>query len=273
MSPSQQNLLKDIRDDDANWQSRSREDVIRDIAGLQSMVRAGVLGGSTMPEDAHPGIARDSAKNYHYFTLPMALNYQRDSYALWRAATATYLDEQTSSVFDPVSVLNLSDDDLRDMLLKHKLALQQNRHPAIWKKISDAIVRLFDGDIRNLFTRTAGRVGAILTMLQEDEKPSFPYLSGNKICHYWLYVMEQYTDVRLNDRQLISVAPDTHVIKATCRLGLISPSLAQSPKAQEQAKAAWQSVLSGTEIQPIDVHTRLWLWSRAGFPRIAPSSD
>lgn len=42
----------------------------------------------------------------------------------------------------------------------------------------------------------------------------FPYLGGNKICNYWLYVMEQYTDVKFIDRENITVAPDTHVIQA-----------------------------------------------------------
>lgn len=31
---------------------------------------------------------------------------------------------------------------------------------------------------------------------------------------------------------------------------------------------AWERALSGTGITAIDVHTLLWLWSRAGFPSL-----
>ncbi|WP_274306967.1 hypothetical protein [Solibacillus daqui] len=31
---------------------------------------------------------------------------------------------------------------------------------------------------------------------------------------------------------------------------------------------AWETVLKGTGLAPIDIHTPLWLWSRAGFPSL-----
>lgn len=74
-------------------------------------------------------------------------------------------------------------------------------------------------------------------------KMNFPYLGSNKICNYWLYVMEQYTDVKFVDRENITVAPDTHVIQAS----------------------RWQEILKGTDLFPIDVHTPMWLWSRGKF--------
>ena len=33
-----------------------------------------------MPEDENPSLKIDSLENYLYFTLPMSLNYQRNSY-------------------------------------------------------------------------------------------------------------------------------------------------------------------------------------------------
>lgn len=48
-------------------------------------------------------------------------------------------------------------------------------------------------------------------------------MDGNKICNYWLYVMEQYTDVKFADRENITAVPDTHVIQASERLGIVSP--------------------------------------------------
>lgn len=255
-----------------DWQPRAGEAVLADLVKLQTMVRAGLLGGREMPEDANPGLEISGADNYHYFTLTMALNYQRNSYALWRAATATFRDAATADVFDPVAVVSMSDEDLQAKLLKHKLALQRNKHPQIWKRLSGGIVTLLGGDVRTLFLMSSGDVGRILDFIQKAHKEHFPYLCGPKICHYWLYVMEQYTDASLSSRHLISVAPDTHVVQATCKLGLITPDVSESSRAQEAAVTAWESLLTGTGIQPIDVHTRLWLWSRAGFPKVIDAS-
>ncbi len=46
------------------------------------MYKRGELGGEIMPEDSNPHLNKDSLENYLYFTLPMALNYQRNSYTL-----------------------------------------------------------------------------------------------------------------------------------------------------------------------------------------------
>ncbi len=65
------------------------------------MYENGELGGEEMPEDANPHLAKDSLENYLYFTLPMALNYQRNSYTLWESALQTYNDKETRFVFLP----------------------------------------------------------------------------------------------------------------------------------------------------------------------------
>lgn len=60
------------------------------------MYHQGELGGEIMPEDANPKLKKSSLKNYLYFTLPMALNYQRNSYTLWESALKTYQDKKLS---------------------------------------------------------------------------------------------------------------------------------------------------------------------------------
>ncbi|MEI0735990.1 hypothetical protein VQ056_03825 [Paenibacillus sp. JTLBN-2024] len=82
---------------------RSRDDILRDITELILLHQQGKLGGEKMPEDEHPPLEPSSAANYHYFTLPMALNYQRNSYALWESAHRTFNDPDTMDVFDPAA--------------------------------------------------------------------------------------------------------------------------------------------------------------------------
>lgn len=120
---------------------------------LIDMYKKGLLGGEVMPEDANPGLSKDSKENCLYFTLPMALNYQRNSYKLWEAAKATYEDVETTDVFDPKAVTQMSEGELKNRLVKYKVALQPNKHPEIWRKLCATLCDDFDGDIRNLFIK------------------------------------------------------------------------------------------------------------------------
>lgn len=93
----------------------------------------------------------------------------------------------------------------------------------------------------------------------------FSYLGGNKICNYWLFVMEQYTDTTFVDRENITVAPDTHVIQSSIKLGVITPEEAVRSDVQMIVANRWRELLKDTEYVPIDVHTPMWLWSRDKF--------
>lgn len=232
------------------------------------MHRRGDLGGQIMPEDANPKLSFDSKENYLFFTLPMALNYQRNSYALWRAATATYLDYETRFVFSPHLVSGVSVDLLRTALQKHKLALQPNKHVATWGRICKTLEQNFSGDVRVLMECGQCQVDSLQGIVQKREKAGFPYLSGGKIFNYWLFVLERYTDLTLGKRHLLSIAPDTHVVQATLRLELLDRTGVRDADLSQTVAQVWEAMLTGTEFLPIDVHTPLWLWSRAGFPEI-----
>ena len=145
-----------------------------------------------MPEDENPGLKRNSALNYMYFTLPISLNYQRNSYMLWKCANNMF--KTHPEVFDSKSVCAMDEDLLREILVSHKVALQPNKQPEIWKKLCQTIEGHLDGDIRNLFRWNDYSVGKIKDHIAAHKK-DFPYLGGTKICNYWLYVMEQYNTI------------------------------------------------------------------------------
>jgi hypothetical protein len=61
------------------------------------------------------------------------------------------------------------------------------------------------------------------------------------------------------------VAPDTHVIKSTLQLGLITEEEYHQNDVQLLVINRWNELLKGSKYRPIDIHTSLWLWSRNGF--------
>lgn len=241
-----------------------RDEILKKVHNLVCAYKQGLLGGEKMPEDENPHLEKGSKENYMYFTLPMALNYQRNSYVLWECANRMYADKEARRVFDSREVCAMPEEQLRNYLVEYKVALQPNKQPLIWKKLCETIEEKLDGDIRNLFAANAYSVKKIKDYINENKK-DFPYLGGNKICNYWLYVMEQYTDMRFIDRENLTVAPDTHVIQASQRLGVISEEEMYLANVQQIVAERWAELLKGTELTPIDVHTPMWLWSRGKF--------
>lgn len=242
--------------------------VLESVLKLYDMWKNGELGGEFMPEDSNPHFEKGSMENYHYFTLPMALNYQRNSYKLWESALKTFSDKETKFVFDVNHVLSRSEEDIKFALTKYKVALQQNKQTEIWIKLCKTIKEKFGGDIRNLFALCDFDVNEIRKYIQIEHKKDFPYLSGNKICNYWLYVLYQYTDIKFKNLQDLTVAPDTHVVKASMKLGLISEEEYKKSDVQMIVIERWNKLLEGSRLCPIDIHTPLWLWSRNGFKNI-----
>lgn len=235
---------------------------------LIKMYKSGELGGEVMPEDANPNYQKDSLENYLYFTLPMALNYQRNSYTLWESALKTYNDLETKFVFDPKLCLDKSFEEVQQALTKYKIALQKQKQTEIWLTLCNTFMELFDGDIRRLFDMMDNDVDKIRNFIQKDNKKKFPYLSGTKICNYWLYVIYQYTDRKYKNIENLTVAPDTHVCKATHKLGLITGAEFNSTNVQLIVIDRWKELFEGTKYKPIDIHTILWLWSRNGFKEV-----
>lgn len=240
------------------------EEILTKVKELIKLYNEGKLGGEKMPEDSNPHLEKGSDANYLYFTLPMALNYQRNSYKLWESALKTFNDKGCSDVFDPFCVLQMSDEQLKQKLTKYKVALQPNKQPIIWKTLCLTFVTYFKGSVKELFIQNKNDIKQIKAYITSNKK-KFPYLSGTKILNYWLYVMSNYTDAKFVNRAEISVAPDTHVLQASVKLGVITKEDLQKSNIRDIVSAKWKSILEGSGIQPIDIHTPFWLWSRGGF--------
>jgi len=104
------------------------------IKKLYALFQAGKIPVLAKHE-VHPDLSKGSRENYLYFTLPPCLNFQRHSPALWAAALKTWQDPDTRHLFFPEETAERSRSQIQEALLKHKLALQPNKHTDIWKVI------------------------------------------------------------------------------------------------------------------------------------------
>ena len=243
----------------------TKEQKLEKIEKLYNAYKEGKLGGEIMPEDENPNLEKSSKENFNYFTLPMALNYQRNSYKLWESAKKTYMDPETSFVFDTKKVVSCDYSKVQNALVKYRLALQKEKQTTIWITLCKTIENLLNGDIRNIFSICNNDVNTIRNFIQKEHKKDFPYLSGNKICNYWMFVIYQYTNINYINKNDLTVAPDTHVLKSSLKLEIISKEDYEKSNAQLICIYNWNKLLKNSPISPIDIHTPLWLWSRSNF--------
>jgi len=241
-----------------------KEDIISKCKVLLAAYRSGSLGYMKMPEDAKPVFSDvDKELCLVYYTLPMSLNYQRNSYTLWEAVLETFNDSETKSLFNIGHSAKLSEEKLRILLLKHKVALQPNKHIATWHKISKTISENW-GSITKLLEFVDYDFLKLRDIVQKQFKKGFPYLSGPKIFNYWSFIIQEYANVKLKNSEFIEIAPDTHIIKCSVLLGIITEEESISLK-REKISERWREILKDSGINPIDMHSPLWFWSRNNF--------
>jgi hypothetical protein len=216
--------------------------------------------------EVNPGLVPGSRENYLYFTLPICINFQRSSPAMWAAALKTYQDESTRYVFLPELLAQTSEEKIRADLTKYGLALQPNKHVLIWMTIARTLHEFYADDPRNIIAEAHNDAGQLIQLLQTIHRKRFPYLSGPKLSNYWPFILSLYTDVQLSHPEEISIIPDTHVLQSSVQLGLVPQG--STPL---QVEAAWKQLLKDSGINPSQVHPVLWNWSRNNFlPAVQP---
>ena len=239
-----------------------RDSIIDKCQLLLAAYKSGKLGNTKMPEESHPDFSSDEERLV-YFTLPMSLNYQRDSYKLWESCLKTYEDEETKVVFDINNSAAIKEDVLRKYLLKHKIALQPNKHINTWRTIAKTIAENF-GSVSNLLKKADYDFLKLKDIVQNLNKKGFPYLSGPKIFNYWCFILREYCKINLKNSEYIEIAPDTHITKVSAILNVITKE--ESEKlSKDKISERWRNVLEGSGINPIDMHSPLWFWSKNGF--------
>ncbi len=240
------------------------KNILENCEKLLQAYKSGEIGDVTMPEDSHPKFKKDEGEiKLVYFTLPMSLNYQRDSYKLWEAVLKTYNDPKTKKVFDIQVSAQLDKDELRRLLTKYKIALQPNKHIETWQKISKTIYENW-GSISKLLQESKYDFLKLQELIQKKFKKGFPYLSGPKIFNYWSFIIQEYGGAKLKNSEFIEIAPDTHVTKCSVLLNIITEEESKNIS-KEKLSERWRELLKDTNITPITMHSPLWFWSRNKF--------
>jgi len=237
----------------------NKKQILKKVKKLYKLFEEGSV--PTLEEhEVNPNYPKNSRENYIYFTLPVCLNFQRSSPAMWKSALKTHDDPTTKYLFEPSHVVNTPLEKLKKDLRKHNLSLQENKHTDIWLKISTTLAKHYNSDPRELIKEGTHDVLKILKIITKDKRELFPYLRGPKLSNYWLFILNWFTDAKLKSLSELSIIPDTHIIKSSIHLGLVS-----NEAKPLEVNAAWKDLLENEALSPVDMHPVLWNWSRNGF--------
>ena len=190
---------------------------LRQCQTLLEAYKEGKLGYMKMPEDEQPDRRPDQESRLVYFTLPMSLNYQRNSYTLRESVLQTRNDPAARDVFAINNSALMPEEMLRQKLLAHKIALQPNKHVATRQKIAQTVSEN-RGSLTGLFEAAKYDFLELRHIIQVTHKKGFPYLSGPKIFNYWAFIIQSYGGISLSNSERIEIAPDTHITQCSVKL-------------------------------------------------------
>lgn len=226
--------------------------------------RMGLMLESSVPEDDEPAY-REESDRWNFLALVTSVNYRRSSSALWSAACDAYVDPELGWLFDLRSVCESEPPRLRDALVSSRVAIQPIRQVQNWQVISRGVLEGW-GSFRGL-VEECGSVAELRQVVCSSHKSSFPYLSGPKLFNYWCFLLARKGLAQFPDDELIDIAVDSHVAKASREIGLVPAGDTSSAVA---IAAKWRTALAGSAIRPSDLTVPLWLWSRSGFSPSIP---
>jgi len=246
------------------WFLNKKAQIIKNCKLLLEWYKKWELGYMKMPEDKNPWLDKMSLEEkLVYFTLPMSLNYQRNSYTLWESVLKTYKDKETKEIFDIKYSASLSEKKLREKLLKYKIALQPNKHIKTWLQISKTVFNNW-WTLTNLFEYCDYDFLKLKEVFQKKYKKWFPYISWPKIFNYWCSILENYTWIKLQNKEFIEIAVDTHVMQGSIKLWIVKEE-EKALISKEEIHKRWRELLKNTWITPAEMHSPLWFWSRNNF--------
>lgn len=240
------------------------KEIIEQCKRLLNAYKEWQLWYTTMPEDANPWfLPSEKELCLCYFTLPMALNYQRNSYALRESVLQSYNDPETKDIFDIKKSSTMPEEALRTKLTKHKVALQPHKHIQTRKTIAKTTADN-RGSIEHLFLSTNYDFLQLKHLMQKEHKIGFPYLSWPKIFNYRSWIIQQYWWITLKNSEYIDIAPDTHITKCSIRLWIITQEESET-LTKEKLSEKRRTILQWTWVNPIDMHAPLRFRSRNNF--------
>lgn len=159
-----------------------------------------------VPEYQLPRNIREGSRELAlYYTYLVTLDYMTDAERLWQRTREAY--EQHPEIFTPEKILEINEKELA-LFLKNLGARFYNRGSKAWRKISEILLRDYNGDPRNITIQPL-----TIKEIKEKHLVKFPYLRGQKLSNFYLRVMGEKGLLKIIDFNELDVAVDIQVAR------------------------------------------------------------
>lgn len=208
------------------------------------------------PENIRPE-GLDNREYANWLTFVIALDYLKDADKLWRNARKAVLDPHYKYLFDPYELRQTQLDEIGRDLRDCGISIFFNKDAKYIKKIAGLIKAPLKGDIRNLFIR--GNYDAVEVL---KELNNFPLLRGKKLSLFWLRVMHDLVEPRL-DISNIPIPVDVHVARFTLKTGVLTGEFkGRISQITPEVQMSWDVAASVLDVYPCIFDEPIWSISK-----------
>lgn len=203
--------------------------------------------------EAHfPHLRINSRDSLLYVTLPGVFATKKNRPAVRTSTLKTRTDTTTRFLFYPEQVVARSYEDVTLALQRYEItsSFEGTVTKAVdtRRTLSHTFHFVSKDDPRVLLKDQSYDVLQIEKFFSEY-KQAFPHLATKRTIHYRLYLIQLHTNIDLLNKESIEILPDSDVIEASVRLGVVDAKA----KAQHVHQAR-SEILKETPLSAIDMH-------------------
>ncbi len=181
-----------------------------------------------------------------FLTFIAAMNRPRDSARLWNNGVQLFY--QYPELFDPAETSVMPLASVRRYLSQYGVSLRHESDSFAWHVIARNLTH--DNPIRRVVNDGVGNAGELLQYLHtsSQEQTRFPLLRGPKIGPMWMRMLVAPGGATIANMDIIPVAVDVHVCRATKNLGVADTGGLSRRASRQLVQDTWQAAVAKTDI-------------------------
>ena len=206
-----------------------------------------------------------------FLTFIAAMNRPRDSARLWN--NGAQLLERHPELFEPAEASAIPLATVRGRLSQYGVSLRHESDSFAWHTISNNLTEA-DNPISRVVDDGVGNAGELLEYLRTSANryARFPLLRGPKIGPMWIRMLVAPGGATIDDIDIIPIAVDVHVRRATKNLAVADTANLSRLAARQMVQDTWRAAVANTDIggPPGIANTcaaldpALWMFGRLG---------
>ncbi len=182
-----------------------------------------------------------------FLTFIAAMDRARDATRLWNKGVELF--QSYPELFEPAEVAALSISTLRERLSHFGVSQRHGIDSSAWNVIAHSLAA-GGNPVSRVVDSGVGSAEELLSYLRSSYggQTRFPLLRGPKIGPMWMRMLVAPGGAKIDGIDIIPVAVDVHVRRATRILGVLDTTSMSEGEARQGIQDTWRAVLATTKI-------------------------